>query len=67
MYFPEIIAATAHVGTQSDLRRLFAYRPLVAAPLLALTETVMRGPGALEQGERELIAALTSKRNDCDF
>lgn len=67
MYHREIAEATARLAGQSELRRLFAFRPAVAAPLLALTEAVMRGPGALPQGERELIAALTSKRNDCDF
>jgi len=27
----------------------------------------MRGPSPLSAGLRELIAALTSRRNDCDF
>jgi alkylhydroperoxidase family enzyme len=67
MFFPEIVEATQQVNGQSDLRRLFVYRPEVFRHLLQFTEAVMRGPGVLTQGERELMAALTSKRNDCDY
>lgn len=43
------------------------FRPEIAGPILALTEIVMRGPGTLTPGERELIAAYVSTRNDCHF
>lgn len=32
-----------------------------------LVSEVLRGPSPLEPGERELIAAYTSSRNDCSF
>lgn len=32
-----------------------------------LVEEVLRGPSPLEPGQRELIAAYTSSRNDCSF
>jgi len=46
---------------------LFAYRPETAGPLNALAETLLRGPSSLTRGERELIAAFVSKRNECVF
>ena len=33
----------------------------------AFTQGVMRGPSPLSPGQRELIAAFTSKRNQCPF
>jgi alkylhydroperoxidase family enzyme len=46
---------------------LFAYKPDRTDFLAHFTQGVMRGPSPLSAGLRELIAALTSKRNDCDF
>jgi uncharacterized peroxidase-related enzyme len=46
---------------------LFGYRPETAGPLLELTEVLLRGPSTLTRGERELIAAVVSRGNDCDF
>lgn len=46
---------------------LMTYRPETAAPLNALAEVLLRGPSSLSRGERELIAAVVSKRNDCFF
>jgi uncharacterized peroxidase-related enzyme len=43
------------------------YRPEIAGPILELTEVVLRGPSTLTPGERELIAAYVSTRNDCYF
>jgi uncharacterized peroxidase-related enzyme len=43
------------------------FRPEIAGPILDLTEIVMRGPNTLTQGEREMIAAYVSTRNDCHF
>lgn len=41
--------------------------PDTAEALTALAETILRGPSPLTPGERELIAAYTSSRNDCTF
>lgn len=46
---------------------LFIYRPETARPLTDLANVLMRGPSTLTPGERELIAAYVSGRNDCRF
>ena len=46
---------------------LFAYLPEATAHLARFTQSVLRGPGPIEPGMRELIAAYTSGRNDCPF
>ena len=50
-----------------QILHLIAYRPEKTKHLLAFTQEVMRGPSPLSPGLRELIAAYTSKRNDCLF
>ena len=44
---------------------LFNFKPEVTEHLAAFTQGVMRGPSPLSPGMRELIAAFTSRRNDC--
>jgi uncharacterized peroxidase-related enzyme len=46
---------------------LFDYRPETAKPLGELVETLLRGPSTLSRGERELIGAVVSRGNDCQF
>jgi uncharacterized peroxidase-related enzyme len=43
------------------------FRPETAQPLNLLAEVLLRGESTLTRGERELIAAYVSKRNDCHF
>lgn len=43
------------------------YRPETAKPLNELAEVLLRGPSTLTPGERELIAAYVSGRNECRF
>ena len=45
----------------------FAYRPETAKPMRELAETLLRGPNTLTSGEREMIAAFVSSRNECVF
>lgn len=45
----------------------FAFRPETARPLRELAEVLLRGPNTLTSGEREMIAAYVSARNDCQF
>ena len=45
----------------------FAFRPETAKPMRELAEVLLRGPGTLTSGEREIIAAFVSSRNDCNF
>ena len=46
---------------------LFAFLPRATEHLARFTQEIMRGPGPIEPGMRELIAAYTSYRNDCPF
>ena len=46
---------------------LFAYLPKATQHLAAFTQEIMRVPGPLPPGFRELIAAYTSSRNQCPF
>jgi uncharacterized peroxidase-related enzyme len=45
----------------------FAFRPETAGPMRELAEVLLRRPHSLTSGERELIAAFVSSRNDCTF
>jgi alkylhydroperoxidase family enzyme len=80
MYLPEVESFDAP-GPRGELIRqmkaagfpvpqifhLFAYKPDRTDFLAAFTQGVMRGPSPLSPGERELIAAFTSKKNQCLF
>ena len=46
---------------------LFDYRPETARPLTELVDVLLRGPSTLSRGERELIAAVVSRENECVF
>lgn len=46
---------------------LFAYKPRMTEHLSRFTQELMRGPSPLTPGLRELIAAFTSRRNECPF
>lgn len=50
-----------------QIMHLFAYKPELTAHLSAFSQSVMRGPSPLSAGFRELIAAFTSKLNQCPF
>jgi len=46
---------------------LFDYKPHWTKHLAAFTQSVMRGESPLSPGERELIAAFTSRLRNCHF
>jgi len=50
-----------------QIMHLFAYKPDRTDHLSRFTQGVMRGPSPLPPGIRELIAAFTSRRNECPF
>ena len=54
-------------GPVPQIMHLFAYKPQRTDHLARFTHEVMRGPSELLPGQRELIAALTSKLNQCLF
>ena len=46
---------------------LFGFLPNATDHLARFTQEIMRGPAPLSPGMRELIAAYTSSRNQCQF
>jgi uncharacterized peroxidase-related enzyme len=60
---PHIELDTAEPG----IRGLLRYRPETGGPVSALAEVLLRGPGTLTPGERELVAAYVSALNDCSY
>jgi uncharacterized peroxidase-related enzyme len=59
-----------HIAVSSELpgiRGLLAFKPALGQKFLEFTEQLMRGPSALAQGERELIATYVSFGNECHF
>ncbi len=50
-----------------QIQHLFAFKPDRTTHLERFTHGVMRGPSPLSPGQRELIAAFTSRRNACPF
>jgi len=50
-----------------QIQHLFAFKADHTKHLADFTQGVMRGPSPLSPGQRELIAAFTSRRNDCPF
>jgi hypothetical protein len=66
--YAEAIAAIRGAGMPvPQIMHLFAYKPDRTDHLARFTQGVMRGPSPLSPGQRELIAAFTSKRNECPF
>lgn len=52
---------------QAGISSLMIQRPDTAKPLNEVANTLLRGPNSLPPGERELIAAYTSKLNTTPF
>ncbi len=50
-----------------QIQHLFAFKPGNTDHLARFTQAVMRGPSKLSPGQRELIAAFTSRLNQCPF
>jgi AhpD family alkylhydroperoxidase len=60
---PHIALNSAEPG----IRGLLRYRRETARPLSELVDVLLRGPGTLTAGERELIAAYVSALSDCRY
>jgi hypothetical protein len=67
MYAQLIQQARATGMPVPQIRFLFAFKPEVTDHLARFTQGVMRAPSPLSPGLRELIAAFTSRRNECPF
>ena len=50
-----------------QILHLFNFRPDKTRHLAMFTQEVMRGPSPLSPGQRELIAAFTSRSRECLF
>jgi alkylhydroperoxidase family enzyme len=50
-----------------QIQYLFAFNPERTDHLSRFTQEVMRGPSPLTPAQRELIAAFTSRLNQCPF
>ena len=50
-----------------QILHLFDFKPHWTRFLAEFTQCVMRGPSPLSPGQRELIAAFTSRLDDCHF
>jgi uncharacterized peroxidase-related enzyme len=60
----------AHIALPEGLPGIvagMAFRPETARPMGELAEVLLRGPGTLSRGEREMIATFVSGRNECYF
>ncbi len=60
----------AHIKVEEGIpgiRSLVLFRPETGKPLYDLAQVLLRGPSALSEAERELIAAYVSYRNECMF
>lgn len=67
MYAELIRQARAAGALVPQIRYLFAYKPQWTDHLARFTQAVLRESSPLSPGMRELIAAFTSRRNDCPF
>jgi alkylhydroperoxidase family enzyme len=66
--YQNLIRAAQSAGVEyPQIWHMFAFRPQATEHLARFTQEVMRGPGPLSPGIRELIAAFTSSRNQCPF
>lgn len=66
-YTPLIQQALAAGREYPKIWHLFAFKPGATQYLAQFTQEIMREEAPLSPGFRELIAARTSRRNDCPF
>lgn len=66
--YADVIRAAQAAGSEyPQIWHMFAYLPQATEHLARFTQEIMREPGPLSPGLRELIAAYTSSRNQCPF
>jgi alkylhydroperoxidase family enzyme len=66
-YLDSIRALQAAGKEYPQIWHLFGFQPEATQHLARFTQEIMREPGPLTPGLRELIAAYTSARNHCPF
>jgi alkylhydroperoxidase family enzyme len=66
--YSELLREMRESGSEyPQIWHLFGYLPSATQHLARFTQEIMRGPGPIPPGMRELIAAYTSARNHCPF
>jgi hypothetical protein len=66
--YADIIRMMRQAGAEyPQIWHMFAFLPRATEHLARFTQEIMREPGPLTPGFRELIAAYTSARNQCPF
>lgn len=66
--FADLIRTARDAGAAyPQIWHMFAFKPEITKHLERFTQGIMRDPAPLSPGIRELIAAYTSRRNDCPF
>lgn len=66
-YLDAIRAMQAAGPEYPKIWHMFAFLPEATQHLARFTQEIMREPGPLTPGFRELIAAYTSAKNECPF
>ncbi len=66
-YADAIQAVKAAGAEYPQIWHLFAFLPRATHHLAEFTQEILREPGPLTPGFRELIAAYTSAQNQCPF
>jgi hypothetical protein len=66
-YLDIIRSMQANGSEYPQIWHMFAFLPKATQHLARFTQEIMREPGPITPGLRELIAAYTSARNHCPF
>lgn len=66
-YLDSIRMMQAAGAEYPQIWHMFAFKPEATTHLARFTQEMLREPGPLSPGVRELIAAYTSARNHCPF
>ncbi len=63
----EYDAAVKRAGKVFQIVKAMSLRPAVLKRSLALYQAIMFGPSELSRAERELLAVVVSRANDCHY
>jgi uncharacterized peroxidase-related enzyme len=60
-------AAMRRAGKVFNIVKAMCHRPAVLKRSMELYQAIMFGPGELSRAERELLAVVVSRANDCHY
>ena len=63
----EYDAAIARAGKVFNIVKAMSLRPAVLKRSMEMYKAIMLGPSGLTRAERELLATVTSRHNDCHY